>query len=683
MPAPSGRISDVEHPAVRVFTLGRFQVEVGGTPLRSGRKAQRRPLDLLKLLIAYGGQGVPAEQIAEDLWPDSEGDAALAALRTTLSRLRKLLGATAILGAGRALTLNQEACWVDALALKQRLSDCRHGGQEDCSPEVHAALDDALSLYGGHFLPGECSMPVVLSARARLHSVMLRHLADFGRCYEQAGLVDRAISLYRRGLEIDATAEETARRLMQCCRNCGRCAEGIAVYRSCQDALKSRLGAEPSAATRAVYHDLLRESARGAETLSHPVAARISPAFAGESAELSVAVLPFEDLSPRGDQQRLTEAIRETVIALLGAVPQISLVTVRRSAVSAAGVPAPVVPQGESAVRYFLRGRVMASGKRLRAGVHLVDARTGQYVWSERLDRTLGDLTEARDQIAIQVADALVAKMVHGHYPVLLLKPDIQVWKAMTLVLACLNRQGRQDYRRARVLLGRIVELKQQQPDVLMLSACVDISTAWKRLTPDPERSLRAGEQKLRRVSARYGYYGQGMPNLAWACALRGDFGEALLHGRRVVDRMPQSFLAHAFLGLPLQYGGQHAEALGKMDDALCSCPQPPHWFYKDRAVAQFCLGRYDEAARGLATPLVDEYPAHRNANLLNARMMYVASLAASGRVEQARHEAAVTLAAHPTVTASDWCDWHFLPYRAGSPAQRIKRLLVASGLPH
>lgn len=672
MPAPSGGMTHLERPAVRVFTLGRFEVRVNGAPLRFGRKAQRRPFDLLKLLIAYGGEGIPDEQIAADLWPDAEGDAALAALRTTLSRLRKLLGVAAILGAGRALTLNREACWVDAFALEQLLSDCRHGDQGDCGPEVHAALDKALALYRGHFLPGESGMPMVLSARARLHGAVLRHLGNLGRCCEQARRFDRAMDVYHRGLEIDAAAEDIVRRLMQCCRNCGRCAEGIAAYRGLREALKSRLGTDPSAATRAVYEDLLQESARQAQAPPRPAPAPAVPVSGDRHGDISIAVWPFEDMSPQGDRHRLAQAIRETVITLLGAVPQLFLVTGRIPAVNGTG----------AAARYVLRGRVMVSGARVRAGVHLHDARTGQHVWSEQVDHTLGDLIEAQDQIAIQVAEGLVAKLVLGQYPLILLRPDVQLWKALTMVIACLNRQGRQDYMRARALLGRLMEQKRQEPAVAMLSSCLDVSMAWKRFTPDPAGSLRAGEQKLRRMSARYGYIGQGMANLAWACALRGDFDEALLHGRRIVDAMPETFMSHAFLGLPLQYQGRHAEALGRMNDAFHVCPQPPHWLYKDRAVAQFCLGQYDEAARGLATALVDEYPLHRDANLLNARMMYVASLAACGRADQARDQAAVTLAAHPTVSASDWCEWHFHPFRIDSPVRRIERLLISSGLP-
>jgi DNA-binding SARP family transcriptional activator len=253
-----GRTTSVQPgPSVRVFTLGRFRVEREHAPLQSGRKAQRKPIDLLKLLIAYGGEGVCAEQLAEDLWPDSDGDDALAALRTTVSRLRKLIGARAVLREGRGLTLNPDVCWVDALALGRQLAEFKRGHHDGYGGEVLAGFEDAISLYRGDFLPGECDLPPVRMARAKLHSLFLRQLGELGRCYEQAGQIARALDLYRQGLEIDGTEEEIARKLMQCCRDSGRAAEGIAVYRSCRAALRARLDVEPSAATQSAYRDLL------------------------------------------------------------------------------------------------------------------------------------------------------------------------------------------------------------------------------------------------------------------------------------------------------------------------------------------------------------------------------------------------------------------------------------------
>ncbi len=665
MPAQSRTIDAQQCPPVRVFTLGRFRVEVGHAPLQSGRKAQRKPIDLLKLLIAYGGEGVSAEQIAEDLWPDSDGDAALAALRTTLSRLRKLIGARAVLGEGRGFTLNPEVCWVDALAHRQLLDQATRNHQEGCNAETHSALEDALSLYRGTFLPGECHFLPVLTARSKLHSLFLRHLTELGCCYEQAGQLSRAVDLYRRGLEIEETAEDIARKLMQCCGHSARASEGIGAYQSCRAALQARFGVEPSAATQSAYRDLMVSTERDTTTRPTGATALPAPVFGAGPAGLSIAVLPFNDLSPLGDHRRLAEAIRETTISLLGTLPQLSLVT-----------------RPSAAVRYLLQGSVMVAADQLRATVHLIDARTGQYAWSEQLDHTLCDVSKARDEVAIQVARGLAAKLIFGECATQLLNPNIHVWKALTMVGVFLHRQQRQDHLRARALISRILEVEPQEPMILAIHATMHIVDYWKRWTVDPARSLRIGEQMLRQLKKNYAFDGLGLQSLAWACALRGDIDDALQHASKGVDRTPENFSSHTFLAIPLLYQGRHAEALDKLSDAVGACPQPPHWIHKDRAIAQFCLGRYDEAMSSLATVLVDEYPLHRSANLLDTRMIYVASLAAAGRAEQARHEARATLAAHPTVSAGHWCRWQYQPYKDKGPALRMERLLISAGLP-
>ena len=61
---------------LRVFTLGHFRVVKNGKPIIFSGKAQRRPFDLLKALIAYGGSNVSVERVTEALWPRVDGDSA-------------------------------------------------------------------------------------------------------------------------------------------------------------------------------------------------------------------------------------------------------------------------------------------------------------------------------------------------------------------------------------------------------------------------------------------------------------------------------------------------------------------------------------------------------------------------------------------------------------------------------
>ena len=101
---------------VRVRTCGRFEIEVEGRVLGTDGKQQKRPLELLQALIAQGGSA-SAERLADLLWPEGDGDRALAAFEVALRRLRLLLGQSdaLMLRAGQ-LRLDPARVWVDVLA---------------------------------------------------------------------------------------------------------------------------------------------------------------------------------------------------------------------------------------------------------------------------------------------------------------------------------------------------------------------------------------------------------------------------------------------------------------------------------------------------------------------------------------------------------------------------------------
>jgi hypothetical protein len=59
-----------------------------------------------------------------------------------------------------------------------------------------------------------------------------------------------------------------------------------------------------------------------------------------------------------------------------------------------------------------------------------------------------------------------------------------------------------------------------------------------------------------------------------------------------------------------------------------------------------------------------------------------VGSLAAAGRMDQARHEARVALATDASISARAWSRWHFQWYKDDAIAPRMERLLVGAGVP-
>jgi DNA-binding SARP family transcriptional activator len=247
---------------IRILALGGFALKLDGVPVRSARKAQKKPLELLKLLVSQGGQEVSAAAIAEMLWPEAEGDAALDALEVTLRRLRRLLGRDEAirLHEGR-LELNEGLCWVDTQAFERAhrragavLTD---GGARVADADLESLAERLLALYPGHFLAGDDENPWLLACRQRLASRIFRDLSAIGQLWEDRGAPGKAELIYRRGVELDAVSELLYRRLMSVQTRRGDRAGALATYRRCRRMLQMTLGVDPSSETEAAHRAAL------------------------------------------------------------------------------------------------------------------------------------------------------------------------------------------------------------------------------------------------------------------------------------------------------------------------------------------------------------------------------------------------------------------------------------------
>jgi len=242
-PPDAARFADHWPYPVKIHTLGSFTLLKDGQPLRFEGKPQRKPLELLKVLIALGGREVRDERLSAILWPDAAGDAAHSAFSTTLARLRKLLGGddTVVVQDGR-VSLNPRHCWLDIWALEARIA----------ATEVTPVL----ALYRGAFLEQESDAAWVLPARERLRSRFLRFLTHAARRLGADGLWEQGVTLYLQGLEIDPLIEDFYRGLMTAYGELGRQSEALASFERCRALLAKTLGVQPGAETCALAERL-------------------------------------------------------------------------------------------------------------------------------------------------------------------------------------------------------------------------------------------------------------------------------------------------------------------------------------------------------------------------------------------------------------------------------------------
>jgi tetratricopeptide (TPR) repeat protein len=118
----------------KIKTIGTFELLRDDVPVFFSGKV-KKPLELLKTLVASGGKNVSQETLADALWPEADGDQALRSFDTTLHRLRKLMGNENVLQlqAGR-LSLDPKYCWIDTWALEQK-----QGFPANCKPSVSSS----------------------------------------------------------------------------------------------------------------------------------------------------------------------------------------------------------------------------------------------------------------------------------------------------------------------------------------------------------------------------------------------------------------------------------------------------------------------------------------------------------------------------------------------------------------
>jgi len=262
MPERSRDRADVLDPApeavsapISIRALGEFELTIDGIRFAGGIKPQRKPLELLKLLLLSDAAPLGAAQLADELWPDSEGDTARNCLQVAVHRLRRLLGyEAALIVHDRKLRLDPRLCWVDVWSLEHEAKRLAQLPIGDANLSAHATR--VLRLYRGHLFAHEPEQPWMLAPRERLRRCWLDLVRRLGQYHELRGDWQRACDLYQRTVELDPLAEDIYRRVMQCQHKTGERAEALHTYLRCREQLGATLGVSPSRETEQVYQSL-------------------------------------------------------------------------------------------------------------------------------------------------------------------------------------------------------------------------------------------------------------------------------------------------------------------------------------------------------------------------------------------------------------------------------------------
>lgn len=281
----------------------------------------------------------------------------------------------------------------------------------------------------------------------------------------------------------------------------------------------------------------------------------------------SIAVMPFADLSPRGDQEYFADGISEELLNVLAKVQELK-VAGRTSSFAFKGRNENLTEVGRVLkVAHILEGSVRSQGDRVRVTAQLIQVSDGYHLWSETYDGNLSDIFAVQDDIAQQILVALKEQLVVEVAPVVApaTRTDVTAYGLFLEARDLIYTRDEAKLTRAKALLDQVISIDPEYAPSYALRA-----KAYLLLSDSPASY---GDIPVQEASAKaetdINLALELDENLADGHAVRGllnnDTGNpdfALASLRRAVELNPNSLDARNWLALSLTDMGKISEAL-------------------------------------------------------------------------------------------------------------------------
>jgi len=316
--------------------------------------------------------------------------------------------------------------------------------------------------------------------------------------------------------------------------------------------------------------------------------------------DVSIAVLPFTDMSPDRDQDYFSDGITEEILNGLAKL-KVMKVAGRTSSFAFKGRNEDLRDIGLAlGVQHVLEGSVRKDGNKLRITAQLIKVSDGFHLWSETYDRELDDVFAVQDEISAAIVKELRGNLLGEE----IVTPganaiDVTTYQDYLAARQLIQRRTNASLTRAREMLQRIVAAEPAYPPALTSLAEVvlllrgDVFSSYGDMDADESRAIAA--PLLQRAL-------QIDPNFADAFAVQGltyySDGEWALAEQslaRAVELNPSLSNAWNWRSINARANNQFDDAERYIDEAI---KIDPLWLTPNSNVIYSLVseGRMDEA---------------------------------------------------------------------------------------
>jgi adenylate cyclase len=326
------------------------------------------------------------------------------------------------------------------------------------------------------------------------------------------------------------------------------------------------------------------------------------------SAELSVCVLPFQNMSGDAEQEYFSDGISEDITTDLSRISALEVIA-RNTAFQFKGKSPDVFEVARKlSVTHVLEGSVRKAGNRVRITAQLIDGRSGAHIWADRFDRELTDIFAIQDDISKAIVDALKLKLLPEEKKAIENRGTSNV-DAYNLYLMAREQwiSGGFAYPdRHRIIVRLCREATALDPDYAQAWALMALAQALLRFWAGTEEDALPAAERVLILNPQLP---EGYCVKARYLEEEGRSDEAESEIKKALDFAPDSWEANREMAAFLYRRGRIAEAIPFFEKAasmmesdtsscgmLISCYQAVGDKEKLRKAAQICVRRAERA---------------------------------------------------------------------------------------
>ncbi len=391
--------------------------------------------------------------------------------------------------------------------------------------------------------------------------------------------------------------------------------------------------------------------------------------------KLSIAVLPFANMSGDPEQEYFSDGISEDIITDLSKISGLFVIS-RNSSFVYKGKSVNVQQVGRDlGVRYVLEGSVRKAGNKVRITSQLIDSNTDGHVWADRFDRDLEDIFAVQDEVTQKIVSALQVKLTQAEQERLTYRDtdNLDAYDYLLRGKEYYLRFTREANQQARQLYENAVELDPNYATALAELARVCVQARNHGWTENLAEPLKQASDFAGRAVELNDSLPQAHVVLGFINMWKQDHEAAIAEVSQGLVLDPNHAEGHMYQAIILGFAGQPEESLESVEKSIHLNPGSPFWYLFAQGNAYFSMGRYPEAIAACIKAAII------NPNFIFAHLLLLACYSNIGNQEECKAELKECLARMPELTVS-WAQ-EVMPYKDRDVLSRFINNLQQAGL--